>query len=120
MGPFFESYPGKVEMRFPIAWLVVPRSLAETEVDNEDGRTNVLINTLRYNAQYLTTHYDLHDSIRWLIDQPRALDAPKAYDQETDRRIFGKNLFTQTIGARDCASANIPDAMCVCDRLVLT
>jgi len=93
---------GWYEENLPLALVAVPASFRRRHVQ--------MMRTLRSNTQKLTTPFDLHETVR------RLLDAGGSYDDE--RRVAsgrrGVSLFDVTLADRTCKNASLAPTYCEC------
>jgi len=90
------------EENLPVALIAMPESFRR--------RRGAMMKTLHSNRHKLTTPFDLHETIR------RLLDIGRPYDD--NRRIArgrrGVSLFDITLGDRTCKDASIAPTYCEC------
>lgn len=92
------TFIGKFEDRQPFAFLAFPRWFLDA---NPGIRKNLKINERR-----LTTHYDVHATLKELADFPRVTQ-PKTN--------HGLSLFHELPDTRTCAEASISHQWCSCE-----
>jgi len=93
---------GWYEENLPMALIAMPESFR--------SRHATMMNTLRSNRRKLTTPFDLHETIR------RVLDSGEPYDDRVRvaRGRRGVSLFDVTLGDRTCKDASIAPTYCEC------
>ena len=93
---------GWYEENLPVALIAMPESFR--------SRHATMMNTLRSNRHKLTTPFDLHETVR------RVLDTDKRYDDSgrIARGRRGVSLLDVTIDDRTCKDASIAPTYCEC------
>jgi len=93
---------GWYEENLPVALIAMPESFR--------SRHATMMKTLRSNRHKLTAPFDLHETVR------RVLDTDKRYDDsgQIARGRRGVSLLDVTIGDRTCKDASIAPTYCEC------
>ena len=101
---------GQMEERLPFFYLFVPEGNIQKQTENANHRQSPaeqLRATLRANAHRLTSHFDLHATLRHIVEKK----APT-----TDDEPYGRSLFTPIPPDRTCESAGISEKWCLCSQ----
>jgi Protein of unknown function (DUF229) len=101
MGPFLQTGQGQMEYKMPALYITLPKWVLEKY---PDMKTHLTENQMR-----LTTHWDLHHTLKHLMtypNRPFELIPAKTY-----------SLF-ENIPNRSCQEAGIPSEFCVCNSWV--
>jgi len=97
-----KSWVGLYEENSPVALIGLPPSFRR--------RHGAMFESLRSNNNSLTTHFDVHETIRRLLTVNQPLDR---LDVRSQRRA-GVSLFDGKIGDRSCEQASILPLYCGC------
>ena len=93
---FRETIQGKLEERLPFMSITLPPSLTKNHPE--------VYEALKHNSDVLTTHFDMHATLKHILNYPRQ-----------PWNITGQSLFTHiNQSARTCESAGIKDHWCPC------
>ncbi|GFR58564.1 hypothetical protein ElyMa_005363900 [Elysia marginata] len=101
-GPIRETYHGRIETSTPYIFFVFPPWFKR--------KYPHLMKTLEINRNRLSSHFDLHETLRDLMYMRKG-QRPKGTVKE--RAI---SLFREIPRERTCAQAGIPGEFCVCGR----
>lgn len=99
---------GYHESRLPFMYFSIPPSL---QLKDENGKAigdAQIRQILRLNARRLTSHFDVHATLRHLLLQRPPL-------AQTAVEPYGRSLFTAIPLNRTCGEAGIPDEFCLCN-----
>ncbi|XP_019866857.2 uncharacterized protein LOC109595871 [Aethina tumida] len=107
-GDILETYQGKMEERMPFVFIRLP----EWYIKKFDQAYNNLLG----NVHKLTTPFDLHETIKDLLD-PYQLTANYLNNRET-ANLRGISLFSHIPETRTCESAAIDAHWCICQGSV--
>ncbi|XP_064088058.1 uncharacterized protein LOC135202528 isoform X2 [Macrobrachium nipponense] len=101
-GEFRSTYAGMLEERLPYANVVFPDWFLQKYPE--------AIKNMRTNTKRLTSTYDLHVTLRDILDQ-------NYKDPSTikPRHKKGHSLFQEISGSRTCRDAGIPNHYCACE-----
>ncbi|KAK6632024.1 hypothetical protein RUM44_007054 [Polyplax serrata] len=108
-GSIRETYQGRLEEHLPFLLLLLPPWFQENY--------GLAMRNLRRNTRLLTTHFDVHELIKDLLDPSRTLK-----DENLESRIMetrgdrGISLFLPIPVNRTCTSAGIEKTWCTCQR----
>lgn len=110
-GGIRSTYQGRMEERLPFLYITIPKWYRETY-------TQAYAN-LRKNSRRLTTPFDLHETLKDLLD-PFALTAnylEERYETENAKNISrGQSLFGTISSKRTCEDAGISPHWCTCQQ----
>ncbi|XP_068218189.1 uncharacterized protein [Palaemon carinicauda] len=101
-GKFRATYAGMLEERLPYANIVFPEWFIKKY---HEAIKNVKLNTNR-----LTSTYDLHVTLKDILDQNYQNPS-----KITSRHKNGRSLFREIPGRRTCSDAGIPQHYCACE-----
>ncbi|XP_014661409.1 PREDICTED: uncharacterized protein LOC106804652 [Priapulus caudatus] len=99
VGRELQTTIGKLEERTPFAFVIAPESFR--------SRHRLLYDNLRQNAVRLTTPFDIHATLKHLLQ----IGQTKPYEHAG----HGVSLFDDVPPNRTCADAKIPPHWCACD-----
>lgn len=110
-GPYRRTYQGMMEERQPFLFLVPPRWFA--------SRHPVAFGNLLANRHRLTTHFDLYETLRDLLEPAASLSAATLERRTAELRQMeplprGLSLFVPVPATRTCAQAGISPHWCTC------
>ena len=94
---------GWYEENLPMLLIAMPASFRRRRVK--------MMETLRSNQHRLTTPFDVHETVRRLLD----VSSPYNDSQRTARRRRGVSLFDVTLDDRTCKDATIAPTYCECE-----
>ncbi|KAL1124314.1 hypothetical protein AAG570_002082 [Ranatra chinensis] len=106
-GGIRETYQGYLEERLPFLFLVLPQWFRE--------EFPTAVSYLRLNGRRLTTPFDLHETLKDLVDLKglRKNEIKKRMQSDTPG---GRSLFLPISDERNCTSARIADNWCTCHQ----
>lgn len=110
-GEFRETYQGHLEERLPLLTFVFPPWFLQ--------KYKRAVENLRRNANMLTTHYDLHDTLFDFMNLTR-IENVEVGKRKVIKNSRSQSLFTPVKGTRTCALAGIPKNYCTCHDKVET
>ncbi|XP_017879646.1 uncharacterized protein LOC108624680 isoform X2 [Ceratina calcarata] len=109
-GPFRQTYQGRMEDSLPFLFIMAPRWWR--------AKHEVAWANLRRNTRRLTTPYDLHETLKDLLDYKNLKES--SLKNRTKATSAGKqlprgiSLFLPIPDYRTCATAGIPSRWCMC------
>lgn len=107
-GDIRTTYQGRMEERLPFLFVALPEKYGSDYFH--------LYNNLRKNARKLTTPFDLHETLKALVD-PYALTADKINkDSSNGKKRRGYSLFEPIPLNRTCEDAGIESHWCTCQQ----
>lgn len=109
-GPFVDTFQGMRETSLPIMVAIYPRSLRE--------RFPLAFANLEANAHRLVTTYDLHETLKDVVDLENLSDERILNRTLRLRNNHNVSLFLPIPEERSCFSARIPLHYCQCDGYV--
>ena len=108
IGKILETESGFHETRLPFLYLYAPEELRlKSDSDGELLKSKQLRAILAGNSRRLTSHMDLHATLRHLLTGRPPTDEP-----------LGQSLFTPIPEERTCPQAGVPEEYCLCKRFV--
>lgn len=107
IGKILETESGFHETRLPFFYVYVPEELKLRAEDKNILTSADLKSILNENSHRLTSHMDVHATLRHLLTGSPPTDEP-----------LGQSLFTPISGARSCSQAGVPDEYCLCKHFV--
>lgn len=103
IGPILDTESGFHETRLPFLYIYVPDNIALQSAPDRWLSSEQLRTVLQGNAHRLTSHLDIHATLRHILTSLPPTDEP-----------YGRSLFTPIPLERTCADAGIPSEYCLC------
>ncbi|XP_061163854.1 uncharacterized protein LOC133172999 [Saccostrea echinata] len=92
---------GSYEVQSPMLYIIIPRWFSE--------KYKTIDNNLRNNANKLTTMYDLHATLRNILNF-----SGEILEYSFPQR--GESLFSEVSDVRNCSDVGVPSSMCTCSQ----
>ena len=114
-GSIRQTRSGQIEERMPFIYLYVPDelNLMNDNDNHQNNQAEQLRRILRHNSHRLTCHFDLHATLKHIIDGKAP--GPKALNVN-DGEPYGRSLFTIIPANRTCEQAGISENWCLCSQ----
>ncbi|XP_037711846.1 uncharacterized protein LOC119548585 [Drosophila subpulchrella] len=109
-GPFVSSFQGMREASLPTMVAIYPRWLAK--------RFPLAVENLRANAHRLVTAYDIHETLKDVVNLENLSDERIRNRTLRLRNEYNVSLFLPIPEERNCFSARIPLHYCECDGFI--
>jgi len=109
-GPFVNSFQGMRETSLPTLVAIYPRWLAK--------RFPLAVENLRANAHRLVTAYDIHETLKDVVNLENLSDERIRNRTLRLRNEYNVSLFLPIPEERNCFSARIPLHYCECDGFI--
>ncbi|XP_070073755.1 uncharacterized protein [Drosophila takahashii] len=109
-GSFARTFQGMRESSLPTMVAIYPRWLEE--------RFPLAVKNLRANARRLVTAYDLHETLKDVVDLENLSDESIQNRTERLRNDYNVSLFLPIPEERSCFSSRIPLHYCECDGFI--
>ncbi|CAL8113259.1 unnamed protein product [Orchesella dallaii] len=105
------THQGQMEDRLPLAYIVLPEWFQSTYPRAWEN--------LQENSEKLTTAFDIHETLKDLLDLSQLADPSIHYERQANKRfksLYGSSLFMKIPDTRGCIAAGIPQQWCICYR----
>jgi len=122
-GQFVLTEQGRTENNMAAFTLIPPQSWVNNNNNNDSNneinyqinenskhQNKIRLQNLSKNAKYLTSHYDIHQTLRDIL---RMANNSAESDFRLQPASHGSSLFTD-FGSRTCKQADVPEEFCSC------
>lgn len=104
-----KTHQGQMEDRLPLAHIRLPTWFPSTYPR--------AWHNLQENAEKLTTPFDIHETLKDLLDLSQVADPSTHYERQANKKFrsrHGSSLFIKIPETRGCIQAGIPQHWCIC------